>query len=73
MVTKKKTFRTAPYRIADERSGSSWPEETVGASVSAEAISSITGSVLPELEAWRNRSLDDAYYRTGTLSHSSWP
>ena len=40
---------------------SSWLEETVGTSVSAETISSITDRVLPELEAWRNRSLDEVY------------
>ncbi len=40
---------------------SSWLEETVGTSVSAETISSITDRVLPELESWRNRSLDDVY------------
>ena len=36
-------------------------EETVGTSISAETISSITDRVLPELEAWRNRSLDEVY------------
>ena len=40
---------------------SNWLEETVGTSVSAETISSITDRVLPELEAWRNRSLDEVY------------
>ena len=40
---------------------SSWLEETVSTSVSAETISSITDRVLPELEAWRNRSLDEVY------------
>ena len=39
----------------------SWLEETVGTSVSAETISSLTEKVLPELEAWRNRSLDEVY------------
>jgi transposase-like protein len=43
------------------RDTSSWLEETVGTSVSAETISSITDRVLPELEAWRNRSLDEVY------------
>lgn len=38
-----------------------WLEETVGTSVSAETISSITDRVLPELESWRNRSLDEVY------------
>ena len=40
---------------------SNWLEETVGTSVSAETISSITDRVLPELVAWRNRSLDEVY------------
>ena len=40
---------------------SNWLEETVGTSISAETISSITDRVLPELEAWRNRSLDEVY------------
>ena len=38
-----------------------WLEETVGTSISAETISSITDRVLPELEVWRNRSLDEVY------------
>ena len=40
---------------------SNWLEETVGTSISAETISSITDRVLPELEVWRNRSLDEVY------------
>lgn len=36
-------------------------EDTVGTSVSAETISAITDRVLPELEAWRNRTLDEVY------------
>lgn len=40
---------------------SSWMEDTVGTSVSAETISSITDRVLPELESWRNRTLDEVY------------
>lgn len=40
---------------------SDWMEDTVGTSVSAETISAITDRVLPELEAWRNRTLDEVY------------
>ena len=40
---------------------SNWLEDTVGTYVSAETISSITDRVLPEFEAWRNRSLDEVY------------
>lgn len=40
---------------------SNWLEETVCTSISAETISTITDRVLPELEAWRNRSLDEVY------------
>ena len=40
---------------------STWMEDTVGTSVSAETISSITDRVLPKLESWRNRTLDEVY------------
>ena len=40
---------------------SAWMEDTVGTSVSAETISAITDRVLPELDAWRNRTLDEVY------------
>ena len=40
---------------------SAWMEDTVGTSVSAETISAITDRVLPELDFWRNRTLDEVY------------
>lgn len=40
---------------------SNWLEETVGTSISAETISNMTDRVLPELESWRNRTLDETY------------
>lgn len=36
-------------------------EENLGNCVSAETISSITDLVLPEIKAWRSRSLDSVY------------
>ena len=36
-------------------------EENLGNRVSAETISSITDRVLPEIKAWRSRSLDPVY------------
>lgn len=36
-------------------------EENLGNRVSAETISAITDRVLPEIKAWRSRSLDDVY------------
>ena len=36
-------------------------EENLGNCVSAETISSITDRVLPEIKAWRSRSLDHIY------------
>lgn len=40
---------------------SDWMEENLGNRVSAETISSITDRVLPEIKAWRSRSLDPVY------------
>lgn len=40
---------------------SDWMEENLGNRVSAETISSITDRVLPEIKAWRSRSLDSVY------------
>lgn len=40
---------------------SGWMEENLGNRVSAETISSITNRVLPEIKAWRSRSLDYVY------------
>ena len=40
---------------------SDWMEENLGNRVSAETISSITDRVLPEIKAWRSRSLDYIY------------
>lgn len=40
---------------------SDWMEENLGTRVSAETISSITDRVLPEIKAWRSRSLDSVY------------
>ena len=37
---------------------SNWMEENLGTRVSADTISSITDSILPELKAWRNWVLD---------------
>lgn len=38
-----------------------WMEENLGSRVSAETISSITDRVLPEIKAWRSRTLDETY------------
>lgn len=38
-----------------------WMEENPGSRVSPETISSITDRVLPEIKAWRSRSLDPVY------------
>lgn len=38
-----------------------WMEENLGSRVSAETISSITDRVLPEIKAWRSRTLDGTY------------
>lgn len=43
------------------RAISDWIEENLGSRVSAETISSITDRVLPEIKAWRSRSLDPVY------------
>lgn len=43
------------------RAISDWMEENLGSRVSAETISSITDRVLPEIKAWRSRSLDPVY------------
>lgn len=40
---------------------SDWMEENLGNRVSAETISAITDRVLPEIKAWRSRSLDSVY------------
>ena len=40
---------------------SDWMEENLGNRVSAETISAITDRVLPEIKAWRSRSLDPVY------------
>lgn len=40
---------------------SDWMEENLGNHVSAETISSITDRILPEIKAWRFRSLDPVY------------
>lgn len=40
---------------------SDWMEENLGNRVSADTISSITDRVLPEIQAWRSRPLDDVY------------
>ncbi len=40
---------------------SDWMEENLGNRVSAETISSITDRVLPEIKAWRFRTLDPVY------------
>lgn len=44
-----------------KREISEWMEENLGNRVSAETISSITDRVLPEIKAWRSRSLDYVY------------
>lgn len=38
-----------------------WMEENLGIRVSAETINSITDRVLPEIKAWRSRSLNPVY------------
>lgn len=38
-------------------------EENLGNRVSAETISSITDRILPEIKAWRSRSLDAIHYK----------
>jgi transposase-like protein len=40
---------------------SDWMEENLGNRVSAETISAITDRVLPEIQAWRSRPLDNVY------------
>ena len=40
---------------------SDWMEENLGNRVSADTISAITDRVLPEIKAWRSRSLDAVY------------
>lgn len=40
---------------------SDWMEENLGNRVSADTISSITDRVLPEIKAWKSRSLDSVY------------
>lgn len=40
---------------------SDWMEENLGNRISAETISSITDRVLPEIQAWRSRPLDNVY------------
>lgn len=46
---------------ASTREISSWYEENVGSSISAETISAITDRVLPEIKEWKSRQLDDVY------------
>ena len=38
-----------------------WMEDNLGSRVSPETISSITDRILPEIKAWRSRSLDSVY------------
>src|SRR5690554_2821296 len=40
---------------------SDWMEENLGNRISADTISAITDRVLPELQSWRNRTLDGVY------------
>lgn len=40
---------------------SDWMEENLGTRVSADTISSITDRVLPEIQTWRSRPLDNVY------------
>ena len=40
---------------------SDWMEENLGNRVSADTISSITDRVLPEIKAWKSRSLEPVY------------
>ena len=40
---------------------SQWVEDNLGHSLSAETISNITDRVIPELEAWKTRPLEDTY------------
>jgi transposase-like protein len=40
---------------------SDWMEENLGNRVSADTISSITDRVLPEIQSWRSRSLENVY------------
>lgn len=46
---------------ASTREISSWFEENVGSSISAETISAITDRVLPEIKEWKSRQLDEVY------------
>jgi transposase-like protein len=46
---------------ASTREISDWMEEQLGNRVSADTISAITDRVLPEIQAWRSRSLDSVY------------
>lgn len=48
-------------RGTSTRDISKFMEETLGTSVSADMISSITDRIMPELEAWRTRPLDEVY------------
>ena len=48
-------------RGTSTRDISRFMEETLGTSVSAETISNITERVVPELQAWQTRPLDDIY------------
>jgi transposase-like protein len=48
-------------RVTVGREISDWMEENPGNRVSAETISSITDRVLPEIQAWRSRPLDNVY------------
>lgn len=43
------------------RERSDWMEENLGNRISADTISSITDRVLPEIQAWKTRSLDSVY------------
>lgn len=40
---------------------SDWVEDNLGQSLSANTISTITDRILPELQAWRTRALEDVY------------
>ena len=40
---------------------SDWMEENLGNRVSADTISAITDRILPEIKAWRSRTLDSVY------------
>ncbi|KAA6331323.1 hypothetical protein EZS27_020060 [termite gut metagenome] len=40
---------------------SDWMEENLGNRVSAETISPTTDRILPEIQSWRNHTLDSVY------------